>query len=109
MSELRAKADIKKDRRLPQYSLVFNAIRNQRSADKMESYADVNDDSGIAGFEIGDNFTRVKFKDGSIYHYTYVKPGKNHVDHTRSLATSGGGLNSYINNYVRKGYEVREE
>ncbi len=74
----------------------------------MEPYADINGDSGIAEFKAGDNFIRVKFKDGGVYLYTYSRPGRDHVERMKSLAAAGHGLNSYINRYVRKSYEARE-
>jgi len=74
----------------------------------METYNDVNGDSGVAGYESGDDYIRVRFKNGSIYLYTYAQPGQNHVEHMITLAVAGDGLNSYINRNVRKSYETRE-
>ena len=74
----------------------------------MEIYKDIDGDSGVAAYENGENFIRVKFKDGSIYLYTYASTGQGDIEHMKSLAIAGDGLNSYINKYVRKAYETRE-
>jgi len=74
----------------------------------METYTDVNGDSGVAEYETGDDYIRVRFKNGGVYLYTYAQPGQNHVNHMITLAIAGDGLNSYINKNVRKLYEARE-
>lgn len=74
----------------------------------MQRYANVGGDSGIDAFEIGDDYIRVRFQDGSIYRYTYNSAGSAHIEQMKSLALGGQGLNSYINRNVRKLYEERE-
>ena len=74
----------------------------------MEIYRDIGGDSGVAEYENGADYIRVKFKNGSVYLYTYSRPGQNHVEHMKILAETGDGLNSYVNKYVRKTYEARE-
>lgn len=70
----------------------------------MERYMDINGDSGIYGYEIGTDYIKVQFKDGSIYVYTYSSAGQSHVEMMKILAKSGDGLNSYINKHARKLY-----
>ena len=66
----------------------------------MERYMDINGDSGIYGYEIGTDYIKVQFKDGSIY----SSAGQSHVETMKILAKSGDGLNSYINKHARKLY-----
>ena len=70
----------------------------------MERYADNNGDSGVAGFEIGDDRILVQFSTGSIYEYTYASAGSGNIETMKSLAISGNGLNSFINTNVKKNY-----
>ncbi len=72
----------------------------------MERYLDLDDDSGVVGYEIGDTFIRVKFSGtAKIYTYSYRKAGEFHVEKMKVLAKSGNGLNSYIMKYAKKLYE----
>lgn len=45
----------------------------------MERYANRGGDSGIVGYEIGNDFIRVQFSDGSVYLYTYASASANAV------------------------------
>lgn len=71
----------------------------------MERYRNSSGNSGVYGYEIGNGYIRVQFSTGSIYTYSYRKAGSNHVENMKSLARSGSGLNSYINNYVKFKYD----
>lgn len=70
----------------------------------MERYLDVDGDSGVAEYEIGDGSIIVKFSRGGTYLYNQSAPGPDHVAEMQRLARTGEGLNSYINRYVRKSY-----
>lgn len=74
----------------------------------MERYMDIDNDSGVAAYEIGADFIRVQFKDGSIYRYTYASAGQQNIEQMKALARAGDGLNAYINRNVRKLYVVKE-
>ena len=65
-------------------------------------------DSGIAEYESGEDFIRVKFHHGGVYLYTHDKPGWHHVERMKILATRGSGLQGYINKSVGSSYESRE-
>jgi len=67
-----------------------------------ERYGDVSGKSGIAEYEIGDDFIRIWFADGQGYEYNSIKPGQEHVDEMKRLAASGRGLTSYINKHVNR-------
>jgi hypothetical protein len=71
----------------------------------MEKYKDLNGDSAIIGYEIGNTSIKVLFNTGKTYTYSYSKAGKMHVENMKSLAILGNGLNAYINKNVRKLYD----
>ena len=75
----------------------------------MESYKNLNGDSGVVGFEKGSDYIRVKFKDNSVYLYTYTSAGASNIEEMKRLAVAGRGLNSYINRYARKLYAKKEQ
>lgn len=62
----------------------------------METYANLGGDSGIAGYEIGDDYITVIFTTEARYTYTYESAGVDAVETMKELAESGQGLNSYI-------------
>lgn len=63
----------------------------------MPAYADINGDSGVSSYNIGDDYIDVTFKKGGTYRYTHASAGKVAVEQMKMLAKSGDGLNSYIN------------
>ncbi len=74
----------------------------------MERYKNVGGDSGVTGYEIGSDYIRVQFSDGSVYLYTYASAGSNNIEQMKTLAIAGEGLNAFINRNVRKSYERKE-
>lgn len=74
----------------------------------MEQYRDIDNDSGVAGYEIGDDYIRVQFDDGSVYLYTYASAGTANIEEMKKLAITGDGLNSFIMRHVRKRYARKE-
>ena len=74
----------------------------------MERYANLGGNSGVIGYEIGDDFIRVYFFDGSIYLYTYASAGSYNIEEMKQLARRGQGLNAFINTTVRKAYARKE-
>lgn len=74
----------------------------------MKPYFDVDGDSGVEAYECGPDYIRVLFRSGAIYLYTYRSAGRSAVEHMKSLARSGNGLNAFINSVVRHMYERRE-
>lgn len=72
----------------------------------MEIYLDLDGDSGVVGYEIGNTFIRVKFSGtAKIYTYSYHSAGSEKVERMKQLAKAGDGLNSYIKLYANKLYE----
>jgi hypothetical protein len=74
----------------------------------MERYANLGGDSGVVEYEIGNDFIRVQFSDGSIYLYTYASAGEDNIEQMKSLARNGRGLNTFINKNVYKRYARKE-
>lgn len=70
----------------------------------MERYRDIDGDSGVQTFEVGDDFIVVQFTKGRMYLYTYSVTGSYHVNNMIKLARTGTGLNRYINLNAKKSY-----
>lgn len=62
----------------------------------MERYANLNGNSNVIAFEIGNTWINVQFATESPYTYSYQKAGEIHVERMKVLAREGRGLNSYI-------------
>jgi hypothetical protein len=71
----------------------------------MQAYMDVDGDSGVAAYEIGEDFIDVQFKKGKTYRYTYASAGQHIIEQMKSLAIAGDGLNSFIMRNARTAYE----
>lgn len=72
----------------------------------MEKYKNLNGNSNVDQFEIGDDYISVKFsKTTKIYTYSYDKAGEYHVEELKQLARRGSGLNSYIMRKVKDLYD----
>lgn len=74
----------------------------------MKRYANLSGDSGVVAYEIGPDWIRVKFRDGTIYGYTYARPDASHVEAMKGLAVAGRGLSTYISQHVREAYESKD-
>ncbi len=74
----------------------------------MEHYKNINGDSGIDAYEFGADYIRVRFSTGVVYLYTYQSAGVENIEHMKTLAKSGAGLNAFINQVVKKRYAQRE-
>jgi hypothetical protein len=73
----------------------------------MERYLNLNGNSGVVGYEIGNDSIAVSFHDNSLYLYNYAVTGQAYVDQMKALAVAGSGLNSFISRTVRKGYAAK--
>jgi len=75
----------------------------------MEPYKNLSGDSGVAEFEIGPDFIKVRFvTSGTVYVYDHSDPGPSHVKKMKHLATSGKGLATHIAKEVKKRYSRKE-
>jgi hypothetical protein len=73
----------------------------------MQSYLNLGGDSGVIGYEIGEDFIIVEFKDRTQYLYNYAMTGSANVERMKQFAVSGCGLNNYIGRTVRKLYAAK--
>ena len=71
----------------------------------MTPYGNLSGDSGVAAYEIGDDFIKVQFHH-SPKHYVYdsAKPGWSRVQQMQRLAVAGRGLSTYISQHVKENY-----
>ncbi len=70
----------------------------------MERYKDLNGNSGVVGFDLAPASITVYFEDGSEYLYTSTSAGTSNLGEMQNLARKGSGLNTFINQHVKKGY-----
>ncbi len=70
----------------------------------MTTYKNVGGNSGIAAYEVENDSITVQFSDGSIYLYTAQSAGSANIEEMKLLASSGEGLNSFINRCVKTRY-----
>jgi hypothetical protein len=85
---------------------LIKVNKNKMRVLSMMRYANRTGRSNVSGYEIGDEFIRVKFNRAArIYTYSHRKAGKHRVDKLKILAQVGHGLNSYINISVKKLYD----
>lgn len=75
----------------------------------MAIYDNAGGNSGVAAYEIGDNWIEVEFKRGKHRHYLYDynSTGEIHVETMKKLAHMGHGLNSYITSTVKGRYHSK--
>ena len=73
----------------------------------MKRYGNRHGNSGIAAYEEGPDFIKIRFTSGSIYLYTYDSAGEDDIEEMKALAKEGEGLTRFINDF-RPGYARRE-
>ena len=73
----------------------------------MPVYANRGGDSGVVSYEIGADSITVTFSDRASYLYNYQATGRSNVEHMKTLARDGEGLNAFININVRKQYAAK--
>ncbi|MCO8042625.1 hypothetical protein OC498_08715 [Acinetobacter bohemicus] len=72
----------------------------------MEIYKDIDNDSNVTHYEIGETYIRVKFNGtAKIYTYSYRSAGVDKVERMKQLAKEGNGLNAYIKLNTNSLYE----
>jgi hypothetical protein len=73
----------------------------------MQQYSDSRGRSGVLGYDVGNDFVTVHFKDGSAYKYTYESAGARVVGQMKRFAKKGSHLNAYINKNARNRYSEK--
>lgn len=67
----------------------------------MQTYKNLNKNSSVKEYEYSDSDITVVFKEKTkkgfdTYTYSYLKPGRSHVEEMKQLADLGKGLGGYI-------------
>jgi hypothetical protein len=57
----------------------------------MQPYQEADGTSGIEGYETGEDYIRVRFRDGTEYVYTHESTGSDAVDRMKELAAADAG------------------
>lgn len=73
----------------------------------MIHYSNLNGNSGVYAYELGNDNIIVQFNSGAKYLYNYFIPGNFDVEYMKRLAVNGSGLNTYINTNVKKRYAAK--
>jgi len=73
----------------------------------MRPYRNQSGTSGVVAFEFGDYHIDIQFQDGHRYRYDYTKPGQKEVETMKSLARTGKGLATFINQHVRERFAAK--
>ena len=72
-------------------------------------YANLSGNSGVAEYEIGNDYIKVRFRhEAAVYVYNDAAPGPAAVRRMQALAVQGQGLSTYISQYVGKNYARTE-
>lgn len=58
--------------------------------------------TGIDEYEIGEDFIKLKWRNGNYNTFNYESIGEEHIEKMKELAQEGNGLNKYYNNEVKK-------
>lgn len=67
----------------------------------MDRYKNLNGNSGVVAYEIGEDSIAVEFLEGHVYLYTTVSAGAANIAEMQRLAPTGRGLSSFIARVVR--------
>ena len=70
----------------------------------MERYKNLSRQSGVTHYELGDDYIRLRFINGSEYIYNDSLPGGDVVDVMKELAVRGRGLSTFVAQEVRERY-----
>lgn len=73
----------------------------------MPRYKNLNGNSGIAAYEIEDDFIIVQFCDGTIHLYSNSSAGIDHIKEMKRLAAEGRGLNTFIETVLKDKYSSK--
>ena len=73
----------------------------------MKRYGNKHGNSGIAAYEVGPDFIRIRFTSGCVYLYTYESAYEEDIEEMKELAKEGVGLARFISE-VQPGYAKRE-
>jgi hypothetical protein len=75
----------------------------------MERYLNLAGNSGVLEYEIGDEWIRIRFRNGAVYRYTYGSAGRAGIERMKDLARAGRGLSTFVSTTVRDHYADKDE
>lgn len=67
----------------------------------MQTYKNINGNSGVIAYKINAKSVEVKFIDGTVYVYDYETTGKGNIEKMKKLATNGKGLSTFISTKIK--------
>ena len=73
----------------------------------METYKNLNGNSGIESYEIGEKEITIRLTDGEIYVYTDQSAGDANIEQMKKLALGGSGLHTFLNDEVKYLYRSK--
>lgn len=65
----------------------------------MQRYKNISGSSGVISYETGADYIKVKFKNNTVYLYAAPRIASSHIEKMKTLAKSGKGLGTYINQH----------
>ncbi len=68
----------------------------------MKQYKNLQGNSGVDSYQLGEDSITVRFINGGTYLYTNESTGTTHIKEMQRLAQLGKGLNSYISKVIKK-------
>jgi hypothetical protein len=89
--------------------MTSEEAKAKRKGFKMIKYKNEEADTGVREYCILKDGIILKFKDPKYYLYSYVKPGKRHVQEMIKLAKKKEGLSGYTSQNVKFEYEDKWE
>lgn len=73
----------------------------------IEPYKNLGGDSAVVAYEIENDAIKVQFRDGWIYTYNAESAGHSNIEHMKTLASAGSGLNSFISRVIKGHYATK--
>lgn len=70
----------------------------------MQQYKNLQRNSGVLAFELGDGFIKVEFADHHVYLYTAESAGRENIEAMKKRALAGKGLSTFISQHVKNQY-----
>ena len=68
----------------------------------MKAYRNGSGNSGITAYAIGNDYIDIQFRGGKVYRYKEANIGRLNFLNMQAAAIIGNGLNSFINQFVRR-------
>jgi hypothetical protein len=73
----------------------------------MVRYKNLDGNSGVLAYELGEDYIIVQFTGGVVYLYNNKVTGKHNIERMKALAIRGRGLSTYISTIVKDRYALK--